>query len=188
MKKTFLLSFVLLFSIVLSAQNWQVSGVVTAAEDGLPMIGVSVLVNGVSGMGTVTDIDGKFSVKVPQGKQLAFTYIGYKQLIKDIKGNLVINVVLEADSKMLDEVVAIGYGTMKKSDLTGAVSSVSADKLKKTPVSSIDQALQGRVSGVTVNANSGQPGAAASVYIRGIGSPNGGTGPLYVVDGVIVGV
>jgi TonB-linked SusC/RagA family outer membrane protein len=186
MKKTFLLSFVLLFSIVLSAQNWQVSGVVTAAEDGLPMIGVSVLVNGVSGMGTVTDIDGKFSVKVPQGKQLAFTYIGYKQLIKDIKGNLVINVVLEADSKMLDEVVAIGYGTMKKSDLTGAVSSVSADKLKKTPVSSIDQALQGRVSGVTVNANSGQPGAAASVYIRGIGSPNGGTGPLYVVDGVIV--
>ncbi|MFZ4726446.1 MAG: carboxypeptidase-like regulatory domain-containing protein, partial [Paludibacter sp.] len=116
MKKTFLLSFVLLLSIALSAQNWQVSGVVTAAEDGLPMIGVSVLVNGVSGMGTVTDIDGKFTVKVPQGKKLAFSYIGYKQLIKDIKGNLVLNVVLEADSKMLDEVVAIGYGTMKKSD------------------------------------------------------------------------
>ncbi|MEI8084612.1 MAG: TonB-dependent receptor [Paludibacter sp.] len=187
MKKTFLLCYCLIFSLFLSAQSSQVTGVVTALEDGQPLIGVSVVVKGVPGIGTITDLDGKFSIKVPVGKSLKFSYIGYVEQIRDVKGAAVLNVVMASNSKMLDEVVAIGYGTIKKSDLTGAVSSVSADKLKKTPVSSLDQAMQGRVSGVTVNANSGQPGAAASVYIRGIGSPNGGTGPLYVVDGVIVG-
>ena len=86
---------------------------------------------------------------------------------------------------MLDEVVAIGYGTMKKSDVTGAVSSIKADQLQKTPAAGIDQALQGRAAGVTVNANSGQPGAAAEVRIRGIGTTNN-SAPLYVVDGVML--
>ncbi|MEI6555322.1 MAG: TonB-dependent receptor [Paludibacter sp.] len=187
MKKTLLLLLTFLFTALVSAQSFQIAGVVTSSDDGLPMTGVSVMVQGVSGVGTITDIDGKYTVKVPKGKSIVFSYIGYLSQNKQVTESKTINVVMQANSKMLDEVVAIGYGSMKKSDLTGAVSSVSADKLKKTPVSSLDQALQGRVSGVTVNANSGQPGAAASVYIRGIGSPNGGTGPLYVVDGVIVG-
>lgn len=186
MKKTFLLLISLAFAFVVSAQSRQVSGVVTASDDGSPLTGVSVVVKGMSGVGTITDVDGKFSLKVPDGKSLSFSYIGYTPQLIVINKDAQLKVVLVPDSKMLDEVVAVGYGTMKKSDLTGAVSSVNADKLKKTPVSSIDQALQGRVSGVTVNANSGQPGAAASVYIRGIGSPNGDTKPLYVVDGVIM--
>jgi len=185
MKKTLLFSCFLVLSFMLSAQNWQVSGVVTAAEDGFPLPGVSVIVKGVSGMGTVTDLDGKFALKVPQGKSLGFTYIGYIEQIKEIKGDVVLKIVLKADSKMLDEVVAIGYGTMKKSDLTGAVTSIKADQLQKTPASGIDQALQGRAAGVTVNANSGQPGAAAEVRIRGIGTVNGSS-PIYVVDGMIL--
>ena len=96
-----------------------------------------------------------------------------------------VSFVLEPDNLMLDEVVAIGYGTMRKSDLTGAVSSVKADQLQKTPAAGVDQALQGRAAGVTVNANSGQPGAAAEVRIRGIGTVNN-SAPLYVVDGVMV--
>jgi len=186
MKKTFLLWCCLIVTQLLIAQTWQVSGVVKGSEDGLPLPGVSVIIKGEKLTGTITDIDGKYTINVPNGRTLSFTYVGYKTQIVVINSSHELNINLEADSKMLDEVVTIGYGTMKKSDLTGAVSSVSADKLKKTPVSSLDQALQGRVSGVTVNANSGQPGGAASVYIRGIGSPNGGTGPLYVVDGVIV--
>ena len=187
MKKTLSLLLTFVFTALVSAQSLQVAGVVTSSDEGLPMTGVSVMVLGVNGVGTITDIDGKYTIKVLKGKSIVFSYIGYLPQTKQINSSTTINVVLQANTKMLDEVVAIGYGSMKKSDLTGAVSSVSADKLKKTPVSSLDLALQGRVSGVTVNANSGQPGAAASVYIRGIGSPNGGTGPLYVVDGVIVG-
>ncbi|MDD5184395.1 MAG: SusC/RagA family TonB-linked outer membrane protein, partial [Paludibacter sp.] len=186
MKKAFLLCLSLFFSLVLFSQTWQVSGVVTAAEDGLPLPGVNVLVKGVTGMGTITDVDGKFSINVPQGKSLGFSYIGYTEQIKEVKSNLVLKVVLQADTKMLDEVVAIGYGTMKKSDLTGAVTSISSEKMKQVPVSGIDQALQGRAAGVTVNANSGQPGAAAQVRIRGIGTITGDASPIYVVDGVIL--
>jgi len=185
MKKTLLFSCFLIFSLMLSAQNWQVSGVVTAAEDGLPLPGVSIIVKGVSGMGTVTDIDGKFSLKVPQGKSLGFTYIGYIEQIKEIKGDVVLKIELKSDARMLDEVVAIGYGTMKKSDLTGAVTSIKADQLQKTPAAGLDQALQGRAAGVTVNANSGQPGASATIRIRGIGTVNN-SGPIYVVDGAIL--
>ena len=186
MKKTILLWCCLIVTQLLVSQTWQVSGVVKGSEDGLPLPGVSVIIKGDKLTGTITDPDGKFSIPVPKGRSLSFTYVGYKLQVVEITSDRQLNIMMDPDTKMLDEVVTIGYGTMKKSDLTGAVSSVSADKLKKTPVSSLDQALQGRVSGVVVNANSGQPGEAASVYIRGIGSPNGDTKPLYVVDGVIV--
>ena len=185
MKRTLLFCFGLFFTLYVSAQSWQVTGVVTASEDGLPMIGVTVLVKGVTGSGTITDINGKYSIKVPQGKSLGFSYIGYLEQIKEVKANQVLNIVLQSNSKMLDEVVAIGYGTMKKSDLTGAVTSIKSDALQKTPASGLDQALQGRAAGVTVNANSGQPGANAIVRVRGIGSILGGSDPIYVVDGMI---
>ncbi|MDR1683783.1 MAG: TonB-dependent receptor, partial [Candidatus Symbiothrix sp.] len=182
MKKLFFSSLLVFMTSILFAQD-KISGTVTDAEDGLGLPGVSVVVQG-SNIGTVTDVDGNFTISVPQGKSLTFSYIGYVKQTVVVKGNAPLNVALKMDALMLDEVVAIGYGTMKKSDLTGAVASVKADDLKKAPVSSLDQALQGRLAGVTVNANSGQPGAAAEVRIRGIGTVNDSR-PIYVVDGVI---
>ncbi|HEY6915894.1 MAG TPA: carboxypeptidase-like regulatory domain-containing protein, partial [Paludibacter sp.] len=185
MKKTILFLCYLFVAQLLSAQNWQVSGVVTAAEDGLPLPGVSVSVTGTKNMATITNFEGKYSINVPKGKSLTFSYIGYKAEVKQVISGNALNVVLESDSKMLNEVVAIGYGTMKKSDLTGSVASVKADQLQRTPAAGLDQALQGRAAGVTVNANTGQPGAAAEVRIRGIGTVNN-SAPIYVVDGVMV--
>ena len=185
MKKSILFFCCFLIAQFISAQSYQVSGVVTASEDGQPLPGVSVFVSGNAGSNTITNINGKYSTKVPAGKTLTFKYVGYKTQAKPINGDAVINIVMETDSKMLDEVVAIGYGTMKKSDLTGAVTSIKSDALQRTPAAGIDQALQGRAAGVTVNANSGQPGAAAEVRIRGVGTVNGSS-PIYVVDGMIL--
>ena len=185
MKKLIIIP-ILLFIVQLGfAQNWKVSGMVTDSDDGLPLMGVNVIVKGAIGIGTITDLDGKFTIEVPQGKSLSFTYVGYKEQIREIKNNVVLNIVLSSDTKLLDEMVVIGYGTMKKSDLTGSVASIKSDALQKTPSAGLDQALQGRAAGVTVNANSGQPGSAASIRIRGIGSVMGGSEPIYVVDGMI---
>lgn len=168
----------------LSAQNIKVSGQVVSDEDSQPLPGVSVIVKGMT-RGTSTDLDGNFSIEIPSGSSLLFSCIGYEdKTVSEFNGeNLII--CLKTDSFMLDEVVAIGYGVMKKSDLTGSVSSVKGDQLKKTPAAGLDQALQGVAAGVTVNACSGQPGAAAEVRIRGIGTVNNSS-PIYVVDGVIV--
>ena len=186
LRKTFsIVLFIVASQILLAQQSLKVSGVVTASDDKYPLMGVNVVVIGVNGVGTITDLDGKYSINVPQGKSLVFKYIGYKEKTVVVKQADVINVVLDPDAQMLDEVVAIGYGTMKKSDLTGSVTSIKSDALQKTPAAGLDQALQGRAAGVTVNANSGQPGASASIRIRGIGSVIGGSDPIYVVDGMI---
>ncbi|KAA6302223.1 MAG: TonB-dependent receptor SusC [Candidatus Ordinivivax streblomastigis] len=184
MKKLFSVFMLAFLAHGLSAQDvWRVSGVVTDGEDPFGLPGVSVFVQG-STVGTATDMDGKYTLSIPKGKSLTFSYVGYKTQTIAVKGNEEIDVVMTIDALLLNEVVAIGYGTMKKSDLTGAVASVKAAQLQKTPAAGIDQALQGRVAGVTVNANSGQPGAAAEVRIRGIGTVNDSR-PIYVVDGVI---
>lgn len=182
-KQLFILFYFSFFSSIILAQNIKVQGVVTSAEDGLPLPGVTVLVKGTT-IGTSTDIDGRYVISAPTNGTLQFSYIGTKTQEKKIKSGT-LNVVLENDAMMLDEVVAVGYGTMKKSDLTGSVSTISADQLKKTPAAGLDQALQGRAAGVTVNANTGQPGAGAEVRIRGIGTVNNSS-PIYVVDGVIL--
>ena len=166
------------------AQDITVSGTVTSADDGLPLPGVSVVVKGTV-QGTSTDLDGNYSITVRTGQVLLFTSIGFKDQEFTVSGGGRINAVMETDAVMLDEVVAIGYGVMKKSDLTGSVSSVKADQLQKAPAANLDQALQGLAAGVTVNSSSGQPGAAAEVRIRGIGTVNN-SAPIYVVDGVIV--
>lgn len=185
LQKTLLFIILFISAQLVSAQNITVTGVVIGADDSYPLPGVNVVVQGVSGQGTITDFDGKFSISVPQGKSLVFKYVGYKDKVVQIRSAAPLNVVLESDALLLDEVVAIGYGTMKKSDLTGAVTSIKADALQKTPAAGLDQALQGRAAGVTVNANSGQPGASASIRIRGIGTVNNSS-PIYVVDGAIV--
>ena len=134
--------------------------------------------------GVTTDFDGNYSIQAARGETLVFSCIGYAE--KEVAVNSEsINVALDEDSIMLEEVVAIGYGVVKKSDLTGSVASVKGEQLQKTPAAGLDQALQGVTAGVTVNASSGQPGAAAEVRIRGIGTVNNSS-PIYVVDGVIV--
>jgi TonB-dependent starch-binding outer membrane protein SusC len=183
--KSLLLIFAFTTTSVLFAQNLTVSGEVTASDDKLPMMGVNVIVSGAAGQGTITDMDGKYTISVPAGRSLTFRYIGYKETTITINRSGVFNVILDPDTKMLDEVVAIGYGTMKKSDLTGSVTSIKAEALQRTPAAGIDQALQGRAAGVTVNANSGQPGAQAEIRIRGIGTVNN-SAPIFVVDGTIV--
>ena len=181
-KLLLLVTSIVLFSAGALAQR-TVTGVVSLNDTGEPEPGVNVVVTGTTN-GTITDFDGKYSVTVPSGKSITFSYLGYKSQTIEPNGN-VVDVLLEPESQELDEVVAVGYGSMRKSDLTGSVSSVKAADLVKTPASGVDQALQGKAAGVTVNANSGQPGAAAEVRIRGIGTVLSDASPIYVVDGVI---
>ena len=166
------------------AQTLTVTGVVMAQDEPDPVIGANVMVKGTT-VGTITDFDGNFSIQAKAGDVLQVSFMGYKPLEVKVSHAGPINVTLIPDNVQLQEVVAIGYGTMKKSDLTGTVTSVSADQLLKAPVAGLDQALQGRAAGVTVTSNSGQPGEGATIRIRGIGSALGGNDPLYVVDGVI---
>jgi len=168
----------------ISAQRLTVTGQVTSADDSYPLPGASVIVEGTMN-GTFTDADGKYSIDVETGQVLVFSTIGFVEHRENITRGGQINVALKSDAQMLEEVVAIGYGVMKKSDLTGSVASVKGDQLQKTPAAGLDQALQGLAAGVTVTSNSGQPGSAAQIRIRGIGTVNN-SAPIYVVDGVIV--
>ncbi len=168
------------------AQNVKISGVVRGADDRIPLTGVVVSIKSSPTKAVTTDADGKFSMEAALNETVVFSMIGY--LPQERKLNATVNnfdISLSPDVKILNEVVAIGYGTVKKSDVTGAVASIKAEDLKKTPAASLDQALQGRAAGVTVNANSGQPGAPAVVRIRGIGTVNDSS-PIYVVDGIIL--
>lgn len=185
LRRVFTVLLTTLMTTALVAQSFNVTGEVIAADDKLPLMGVNVVVAEVPGQGTITDMDGRYSISVPAGKSLVFRYIGYKEITVAITKAGIVNISMEPDAKMLEEVVAIGYGTMKKSDLTGSVASIKADALQKSPSAGIDQALQGRAAGVTVNANSGQPGAQAEIRIRGIGTVNN-SAPIFVVDGTIV--
>ena len=165
-------------------QNRTVTGTVTSGTDGEGLIGVSVQVKERPNVGTITDLDGKYSIQAASDETLIFSYIGYQT--QRIKANkTIVNVELKEDSKILDEVVVVGYGTMKRSDLTGAVTSISEDEIKQSVITSLDQALQGRAAGVSVTQNSGAPGGGISVSIRGINSLNGNE-PLYVIDGVAI--
>ncbi|MBE6233545.1 MAG: TonB-dependent receptor [Bacteroidales bacterium] len=184
MRKASLFFLFLLSVCSLSAQTLTINGQVVSADDSYPLPGVSVIIKGTL-QGTYTDMDGFYVLEIPQGSTLVFTSIGFIDHEVTPESSGLLNVSLKSDSQMLEEVIAIGYGVMKKSDLTGSVSSVKGDQLKKTPAAGLDQALQGVAAGVTVNASSGQPGAAAEVRIRGIGTVNN-SAPIYVVDGVIV--
>ena len=161
-----------------------VSGTVTTATDqgGLP--GVNVLVKGTT-QGTVTDVEGNYSIEVPSDDDiLVFSSIGFISQEVPVEGRSVIDVALQEDVQSLEEIVVIGYGTQKKSDLTGAVGSVNVEELQERPAASLNQQLAGRVPGVQVNVNSGRPGGRTNVRIRGFSSINSTNNPLYVVDGV----
>ncbi|MBO7197985.1 MAG: TonB-dependent receptor [Tidjanibacter sp.] len=165
-----------------------VSGVVTDKSNGEPLIGVTVSLEGTSTV-TITDYAGKYTINVPFGnaakKELTFSYMGYNDLTVAVTPTQSrLDVALEVGADVIEDVVVVGYGTMKRSDLTGAVASVDSEDIQRTPVATIDQAFAGRIAGVTVNSSTGQPGAAAEVRIRGIGTVNN-SAPIYVVDGVI---
>lgn len=185
MKNT-LLTFIFLFTcwVSLPAQQMQVTGVVTDEMDKSPLIGVGVYVkNDKVPTGTVTDSDGKYSIQVQKGEVLVFSYVGMKTQEITVRDKPVINVSL-IPSGDLDEVVVIGYGTVKKSDLTGSVGTVAIKDIAKTNPVSINQALQGRIAGVNVIQTDGAPGASVSIQIRGANSFASDTEPLFVIDGV----
>lgn len=184
MKRSFYLLFTFFFCLSIHAELLWISGVVESSEDGMPIIGCNVVVPSTT-IGTVTDVDGKFSLEVEKGTKLVVSYIGYQTQEVRVANSTPLRIVLEPDNLVLDEVVAVGYGKMRKSDLTGAVSTVSAEELLKSPSANITTALQGRAAGVTVTNGSGQPGDASTIRIRGIGSAIAGNDPLYVVDGII---
>ena len=172
-----------LLSINAMAQQQKVSGKVTDAT-GETLTGVSILVKGTT-TGTISDINGNFSVQVPESaKSLVFTYIGYKPQEVQIGSQRIFNIVMVDDSRMLDEVVAIGYGVQKKSDLTGASSRLTDKDMNKSVATSPIEMMQGRVAGVSITQNNGEPGAGMSVRIRGSNSIRSGQEPLYVVDGI----
>jgi TonB-linked SusC/RagA family outer membrane protein len=151
---------------------------------GEPMIGVNVLVKGTTN-GTITDFDGNFTINdVPSDATLVVSYIGY--LTQEVKSGQNLIIVLEEDNKTLDEVVVIGYGTVKRRDLTGAVASVTGEKLAANPVANVAQALQGQLPGVSVTSQDGRPGAGMSIRVRGGGSITQSNDPLFIVDGVQV--
>lgn len=183
MKKRVMLTLSCLFLSIgfIVAQTTKASGTVVD-DNGEPVISASVVVKGTT-VGTVTDLDGKFSINVPDGKNtLVFTLVGMKSVEAKAASNM--NIVMENDDHILSDVVVTGYGTFKKSSFTGSASSLTTDKIKDVPVVSVADKLAGAVSGVTVTSTSGQPGGAESVRIRGMGSINAGNNPLYVVDGV----
>ncbi|MDA3852697.1 MAG: SusC/RagA family TonB-linked outer membrane protein, partial [Bacteroidales bacterium] len=184
MKKT--LFALLIFSQILSAQSaWNITGQLMEEGSTEPVIGATIMIQETK-EGTISDLDGNFSLQVPINATLLIQMIGYTTTTYKVSSNHeVIKLNIAPDAYILDEFVSVGYGMMKKSDLTGAVASIKSEDLQKTPAAGLDQALQGKVAGVTVNAGSGQPGQAAVVRIRGIGTVNG-AGPIYVVDGMIL--
>lgn len=153
-------------------------------EQGETIIGASVIIKG-EDTGTTSDMDGRFTLEAPEGAILVISYIGYHTQEVKVRKKSLLRVVLKEDNQLLDEVVVVGYGTVKKSDLTGAVSGVSNRQYKNQPVQRVENILQGRTPGVEVTATSGMPGASMKVRVRGTTSINKSSDPLYVIDGII---
>lgn len=152
-------------------------------QNNIPVIGANIVVKGTSN-GTVTDMDGKYTLSVPKNSVLTVSYIGYVNQEIRVGTNSIINISLVENTQALDEVLVVGYGTMKKSDLTGSIANVNQEKLKNLPATSIDLKLVGQVAGVQIQQVSGAPGAGTAIKIRGNGSISAGNEPLYVVDGM----
>lgn len=161
----------------------QITGTVVDAA-GVPVIGANVMVKGTTN-GTITDIDGKFMLEVAKDAILQVSYIGYTNQEIPVGNQSILKIALKEDTQALDEVVVVGYGTMKKSDLTGSISNVKSEKLLNRPVTNITQSLQGKIAGVEVFQNSGAPGGHVRMRIRGDNSIKSSNDPLYVVDGII---
>lgn len=163
-------------------KNTAISGTVVD-ETGEPMIGVSVTEVGTK-VGVATDIDGNFTLNVARGSEIRFSYIGYKSQSIKAEGQTGLTIKLAPDNNVLDDVVVVGYGTVKKRDLTGAISSVKADVITLTPSSNPMDALQGRVAGLDITQSSGRPGESLSIQLRGNRSITASGDPLFIIDGM----
>ena len=182
MKKVLLILLAVMTAAQMYAQK-TLTGTITDGDTQEPIIGASVQVTGTSS-GGVSDLDGHFSTVIPEGrKTVTISYVGYKSQTINIVGKSSINIMLQPSASDLDEVVVVGYGTMKRSDLTGSVASIDEKAIKEGVNTSLEQSMQGRIAGVQVMQNSGAPGGGISVQIRGISSLNGSE-PLYVIDGI----
>ena len=185
MKTKFSVILTLMLALVVQisfAQNKNVSGTVSD-NDGMPLPGVTVVVSGTS-TGVSTDFDGNYSISVSEGDSLQFSYVGLSTQTVLIGSDSVYNVTLSDDVSALNEVVLIAYGNSSREKISGAVSQISGESIEQVPLGSFDQILQGQAPGVQVFSGSGQPGAAARVRIRGNGSINGSSAPIYIVDGI----
>lgn len=171
-------------STVIAQDGNKITGTIVDAS-GIPVIGANVMVKGTS-TGTITDMDGRFTLDVPKDAILEVSYIGYSTQTVKVGGQKSLSITLREDTQALDEVVVVGYGTMKKSDVTGAISSIQVEDVKGLSIRSVDQMLQGRTSGLYMVQNSGMPGASSTVRIRGGNSISGGNEPLYIIDGMPV--
>lgn len=187
LRKTLGCLLLFLFTVVTSidAQTTKVySGIVTDADSNEPVIGVNITLKS-ERTGTITDLSGKFSIKAPVGATLSLSYIGYVTKEITLGENTNLAITMQEDRKQLSEVVVIGYGIAKKSDITGAVASVSSKQFKDQPIKRVEDILQGRTSGVEVTNLSGLPGGSPKIRIRGTTSINKSSDPLYVVDGIV---
>ena len=187
MKNSFVvLALLLLCSAAMAQTKVKVSGLVSSADDGLPLIGAGVMDS--QGNGVITDLDGKYEIMVEPGTELLFSCIGFedeKHLVPNAE-SLELNVAMQTESLKLEDAVVIAYGVRKKGTVAGSVSTVKADKIENTPAPAFDQALQGQVAGLTVLSSTGEPSASATMVIRGTNSINSGTAPLYILDGVAI--
>lgn len=185
MKRIILICYLLLSAMVMQsyAQERRVTGVVTSSTDGSTLPGVQIVVKGTT-IGTVTDVNGKYELNVPQGSTLLFTFIGLKTQEVAIGDKTIINIVMEEDISTLQEVVIVGYGTRIKSEVTGAVSAVKAEDIKGHTMPSLETALQGKTAGVHVQAGGGKLGQSVRTRVRGSSSISASNQPLYVIDGM----
>ncbi|WP_439473642.1 SusC/RagA family TonB-linked outer membrane protein [Algoriphagus formosus] len=176
--------FVLLASVSVMAQNKTITGRVTSPGEPEGLIGVNVLVKGTT-IGVVTDLDGRYTLLAPESATtLVFSYIGYRSVEEQIGNRSEINVVMEEDSQNLEEVIITAYGTADKGNFTGSAIALKADQIANRPINNVVNAIEGQAPGVITTSASGQPGSTPAVRIRGIGSVNSSSSPLYVVDGV----
>ena len=183
MKRFLLVLLPLLFSTTVWSQETEVSGKVISSQDGLPIPGVNIVVEGTT-KGTTTDVDGNYSLLLgPEENTLVYSFVGFATVTEEVNGRSTIDVILTPDVTALEEIVVVGYGQQRKIDITGAVSNVEGEEITKQPSVNPISALQGRVAGVQIT-NSGAPGASPQIRIRGTGTVFGNPNPLYVVDGV----
>lgn len=176
-----------LFVLCLSTMAWAQMKVTGTVVDmmGEPIIGANVVESGNKTVGTITDLDGKFTLNVSKEATLVITYVGFTEKRVKVNGRSQLTIKLEEDSKTLDEVIVVGYGSVKKSNLTTSVAKISSDAIDGRPITSLSDALSGQLAGVQTQTSSGIPGEEMQILVRGASSINGSSSPLIVVDGVI---
>ena len=171
-------------SLAAAAQELSVTGKITDIS-GYPLEGATVLVRGTSS-GTTAGADGTYSIKAAPDAELEVSYLGYLSQLRPVDGQSQINFILEEDMNFLDDVLVVAYGSMSESDFTGSASQIKGNEVAKASKESIDKGMMGKIAGVRISSDNGDPGSAGSVQIRGVGSISAGTSPLYVIDGVVI--